>query len=182
MLHRNGHVEKWVSIDAGVINPQAYGLFYDDGHTVWLEAEYYFSSKEHNFQKTDVQYANDLVNGYGGPDGWPGFPKDERDWPGVIIDPSAASFRLELMNRSIYVTDADNTVEDGIRRVSSMLSRKKLRIHRRCKNIIRDLMSYVWDDKASERGEEKPVKSHDHGCDLVRYYVETRIPDWRIAA
>ena len=27
--------------------------------------------------------------------------------------------------------------------------------------------------KALERGEDKPVKQHDHSCDAVRYFVST---------
>ena len=44
---------------------------------------------------------------------------------------------------------------------------------------IRDrLGSYMWDDKAAQRGEEKPVKQQDHGPDALRYFVND-LPDWR---
>ena len=35
--------------------------------------------------------------------------------------------------------------------------------------------SYIWDQKASERGEDKPVKQHDHAMDALRYFCYTII-------
>lgn len=34
-------------------------------------------------------------------------------------------------------------------------------------------MTYVWDEKAAEHGEDKPVKVNDHCMDAVRYFVTT---------
>jgi len=31
------------------------------------------------------------------------------------------------------------------------------------------MSNYVWDTKAQERGEDKPVKESDHGPDALRY-------------
>lgn len=39
--------------------------------------------------------------------------------------------------------------------------------------ILKEFASYIWDEKALERGEDKPVKQHDHSCDAVRYFVST---------
>lgn len=176
---RGGHVEHWVSIDYGTTNPMVFGDIYDDGKTLWLDREYYWDSKKENRQKTDAQYADDLIQFF--KDG--GATDDKRTWPGVILDPSAASFRAEIVSRGIHVIDADNTVEDGIRRVSSMLNQKKIRINKpRCPNVVRELETYSWDDKKAENGKEQPLKRHDHGPDMLRYEVQTRINDWRVAA
>ena len=48
-------------------------------------------------------------------------------------------------------------------------------------NLIRELGLYVWDDKASLRGDEKPLKVNDHAMDAMRYLCRTIMPDWRIA-
>ena len=45
---------------------------------------------------------------------------------------------------------------DGIRRVSSLLGRRRIRIHRRCQGLTGELCSYVWDSKAAMSGIEKP--------------------------
>lgn len=174
LLSRGGHVEHWIAIDYGTTNPMVYLDVYDDGNIVWIDREYYWDSRREGRQKTDAEYADDLVTFVGG--------GDARTWPGVIIDPSAASFRAELLSRGFYVVDAENEVEDGIRRVSTMLARKKLRIHRRCTEGLREIQTYAWDEKKTDKGREQPVKAHDHFPDACRYFVNTRINDWRLAA
>jgi PBSX family phage terminase large subunit len=181
LLSRNGHTDHFVSVDVGTQNPQVYGEFYEQGGDVlWLQNEYYWDGRRENRSKSNGEYANDLINGDG--NGWPGFSKDPREWPQVLVDPSAASFKVELINRGVMVTDGNNEVSDGIRRVASMLARKKLRIHEKCVGIRGDMETYSWDEKAAERGEEKPIKDHDHGCDLIRYAINPKISDWRLAA
>lgn len=105
---------------------------------------------------------------------------EDQDWCEIVIDPSAASFITELRTRGFYVTTADNEVLDGIRVVGSLLARRMIRINRKCKGLTGEMQSYVWDDKAAERGEEKPVKQKDHGPDALRYYCYTKLPKWRI--
>jgi hypothetical protein len=43
------------------------------------------------------------------------------------------------------------------------------------------MRSYVWDEKAGQMGDEKPVKMLDHGPDAARYFCKTVLPDWRIS-
>ena len=38
---------------------------------------------------------------------------------------------------------------------------------------IQENASYVWDEKAVERGEDKPVKQNDHAKDAERYGLYT---------
>lgn len=35
--------------------------------------------------------------------------------------------------------------------------------------------AYIWDEKAADRGEDKPIKQHDHSMDAVRYFCSTVI-------
>lgn len=42
-----------------------------------------------------------------------------------------------------------------------------------CKETFREFASYVWDEKAAERGEERPIKQNDHQMDGDRYFVNT---------
>ena len=153
---------RYVGIDYGTTNPMVFIEVFDDGNTMWAEREYYYDSKKEGFQKTDSQYADDFDKFCG-----------ERRPDFVIVDPSCASFKLELRNRGYRVKDADNDVINGIRLVSSLFGMLKLRIHKRCVNTIREHRSYVWDEKARLRGEEKPVKEADHSCDGLRYVVKT---------
>jgi hypothetical protein len=42
------------------------------------------------------------------------------------------------------------------------------------------MQTYAWDTKAAQRGEEKPLKIHDHGPDAFRYFSNTEVPQWRL--
>ena len=42
-----------------------------------------------------------------------------------------------------------------------------------CVETIKEFASYIWDEKAVERGEDKPVKQHDHSMDSTRYFAST---------
>lgn len=168
---------KSITVDYGTTNPCVFLEIWDDGTTLWIDREYRWDSRSEeaqrtgNPQKTDAQYADDMEMFMG--------PEDQ-DWCEIVIDPSAASFITELRTRGFYVTTADNEVLDGIRVVGSLLARRMIRINRRCKGLIGEMYSYVWDDKAADRGEEKPVKQKDHGPDALRYYCYTKLPKWRI--
>lgn len=160
-----------IALDYGTTNPCVYLDIYDDGDIIWVDREYRWDSRmEQNGQKTDGQYGDDMVEFMGND---PDFQCD------IIADPSAASFITELRSRGYVVKPADNEVLDGIRVVSTLFQAGKIRIHENCSGLITELRSYVWDDKAAERGEEKPVKQLDHGPDALRYYVMTKLPEWR---
>ena len=88
----------------------------------------------------------------------------------VIVDPSAASFIAELRKRGYSVLKAKNDVEDGIRLVGTLLNQKKIVFSSSCVNTIMEFSSYIWDEKAAERGEDAPIKQHDHAMDAVRYF------------
>lgn len=157
-----------VGIDYGTSNPCTFGLY------VWgigkkkvhLKREYFYDSKIEGRQKTDSQYADDFVK-------WLG-----KDKPlGIYVDPSAISFINELKGRGLVITPANNSVIDGIRFVSSMISNGIFTIDKLCTNTIKEFASYIWDIKASLKGEDKPIKDHDHTCDRHRYALYTHFKD-----
>nr|UCW36578.1 MAG: terminase large subunit [Caudoviricetes sp.] len=159
-----------ISVDYGTTNPCVYLDIYDDGDIIWVDREYRWDSRVEKKQKTDSQYGSDMD----------AFMGDNPDlMADIVVDPSAASFITELRGRGYVVKPADNDVLDGIRAVASMFYQGKIRIHEQCSGLITELRSYVWDEKAQECGEEKPVKQLDHGSDALRYYVYTKIPEWR---
>ena len=99
----------------------------------------------------------------------------------VIVDPSAEAFKLELRNRGFRLMDADNEVLEGIRFVSIMMHTRRIKVEKRCINIRREIDSYVWDEKAAQRGEERPVKENDHAMDALRYIIKTTVNRRRLA-
>ena len=70
----------------------------------------------------------------------------------IIVDPSAASFIAELRKRGYKVLKANNDVLDGIRLVGMLLNLEKIVFASSCKETIKEFASYIWDEKALERG------------------------------
>lgn len=162
---------RYIAIDYGTSNPMVFLDIWDDGDTVWIIDEYYYDSKETGRQKEDFEYAEDFQKFVG--DDYPTY---------VIIDPSAASFKTALRNKGYRVKEADNDVSDGIRMTSTMISKRKIKVVKaNCLRTIKDITSYVWNEKASRHGEEVPVKENDHGADALRYFVKTIIKSRRLA-
>ncbi|MBS5330588.1 PBSX family phage terminase large subunit [Limosilactobacillus oris] len=164
---------RYIAIDYGTTNATVFLDIYDDGNIAWVTREYYYDSKTKMKQKTDKEYADDLVK----------FISEGPHPVAIILDPSAASFKAEMRSRGYRIKEADNEVLDGIRMTSTFIGQRKVRmVKENCKRTIGDILSYVWDEKASQRGEEKPVKENDHGADALRYFVKTIIKPRRLAA
>lgn len=165
-----------IACDYGTTNPCVYLDIYDTGDVIYVDREYRWDSRSKEAQltgqpqKTDTQYGDAMVEFMG---------EDPEFMCGTIVDPSAASFIQELRGRGIIVTAANNDVLDGIRKTSSLFARNKLMVNvENCPGLTDELHSYVWDDKATLIGEDKPVKEQDHGPDALRYFVNS-LPSWR---
>ena len=89
----------------------------------------------------------------------------------MIVDPSAASF-IEVIRRHkrFLVRKANNEVLPGILTTARYLQDGPIRIHRSCRDAIREFGLYRWDEKATE---DRPVKENDHAMDDIRYFVMT---------
>lgn len=169
MFNQNEHVvptierpysKYYVSIDYGTQNPTVFGLwgFYDG---VWYKVKEKHHSGREGTQRTDSEYSSDLkefLNGIKAK---------------VIVDPSAASFKAQLKKDGFNVIDANNDVVNGIRKVASSLKNGLIKYNDCCKETFREFSSYIWDEKAANRGEEKPIKTNDHHMDSDRYFVNT---------
>jgi len=158
------YAQYYVSIDYGTQNPTTFGLWgIFDG--VWYKVkEYHYSGRDKGKQKTDTEYADDLQKFIG-----------NIRIKSVIVDPSAASFIAELKKRGLVVRNAKNDVVDGIRNVATALNEGLIKYNDCCKETFKELNSYVWDEKAADRGEDKPIKDNDHHMDGDRYFINTII-------
>ena len=154
---------RYVSCDYGTQNATVFLLWNKGVDGVWYcTREYYYSGRDKGKQKTDSEYADDLKE-------W----LDGTQIKAIIVDPSAASFIAELRKRGYKVLKAKNDVLDGIRLVGTLLNLCKICFEKSCVNTIGEFASYIWDEKALEHGEDKPVKQFDHGCDAARYFCST---------
>jgi PBSX family phage terminase large subunit len=97
----------------------------------------------------------------------------------IVADPSAASFRVQLHNDGVTTHAADNDVGYGIRLVSSLLAENQLRVSDRCPGFITEAPGYSWDDSATAKGTDQPVKVADHSLDAGRYAITTTENVWR---
>ncbi|MUK89143.1 PBSX family phage terminase large subunit [Ornithinibacillus sp. L9] len=144
-IERN-YTDYYVSIDYGTQNPTTFGLWGKYNNKWYKVREYFHDGRSSSKQKTDVEYSRDLKQ----------FTKGIR-LKGVIVDPSAASFIAQLRKDGFYVIKAKNEVLDGIRNVQTALIDEMIYFNDCCKETFREFSSYIWDKKAADRGEDKPV-------------------------
>jgi len=161
---------RYIAIDYGTINPCVYLEIIDDLQgNYYVERERYYDSKAERRQKDDAEHADDLDTFV-----------DRNNLRSIIIDPSAASFKIAIQKKGMRTTDADNDVLDGIRLVGTLLAQGRLHINsRNCPNTLKEFMSYIWNDKRTEAGVEEPVKLFDHAMDALRYFCKTIVGGYR---
>ncbi len=158
--------EYWVAgIDYGTTNNFACmlmgvnsGRADQTGVQRWFEKEYVWDSKKMGRQKTNSEYADEVLQFL-----------EPYGVKSVYVDPSAASFKLELRRRGFNVVDANNDVFNGIDYMVSEVRKGSILICEDCPNMIREMESYVWDPKKSEKGYDEPLKKDDHCLDAARY-------------
>jgi PBSX family phage terminase large subunit len=161
-----------VALDYGTQNPFHALLIGEAGNGTdqesWIENEWRHCGRETNRQMTDAQYSAALKE-------WMGFAPDDDVPLEIIVDPSATSFKAQLREDGFtHITSAKNDVLPGILTVSSRLGKGLLRVHRtRCPELVKEFGIYSWDAKATLKGEDVPIKQHDHGMDALRYYEFT---------
>lgn len=155
-----GSGEYYISCDYGTLNPFSAGLWCWDGKMATRIREYYYSGRAENANKTDEEYYTELETLAG-------------DLPikNIIVDPSAASF-IEVIRRHkrFHVRKAKNEVLPGILATARYLQDGTIKVHRNCKDAIREFGLYRWDDAAAE---DRPIKENDHAMDDIRYFCQT---------
>lgn len=157
-----------ISIDYGIQNPCTFGKYGVKQDHYHLFESYYYNGRLKGIQKTDSNYIDDLIEFIG---------KDIVKY--ITIDPSATSLIAEIRARkyfkdnNIKVVKARNSVMKGIQAMSIKLQQELFTIEPDCIDDIKEFHSYVWDDKAGERGIDQPCKENDHCMDRNRYAIYT---------
>ncbi|MGY4990914.1 PBSX family phage terminase large subunit [Streptomyces nigrescens] len=162
----------WVGVDYGTTNPFA-ALLLGEGvdDRLYVVAEWRHDSRATHRSMTDAQYSRAVrawLDGLGITPEW------------TFVDPSAASFLTQMWQDGYAgLARATNDVADGIRSVSSLLAADLLLVHESCEGLLAELPSYSWDSKATERGEDAPLKVDDHSADALRYVTHSTAHEWR---
>ncbi|MBL0387912.1 PBSX family phage terminase large subunit [Tumebacillus sp. ITR2] len=163
-----------IGVDAGQTNATVYLLIGELRGKLYVIREYYHESKAVSKKDSDdeeapskgkapSEYAADFLAFTVG-----------LNISNILIDPAGKWLRTELEKKGVRrIINADNDVLPGISSVQVWLTEKLLFVAESCKNLLREFGSYIWDVKAAERGEDKPVKKFDHALDALRYVVYT---------
>ncbi|MEU9140390.1 PBSX family phage terminase large subunit [Streptomyces sp. NPDC048404] len=162
----------WSGVDYGTTNPFA-ALLLGEGvdDRLYVVGEWRHDSRAAHRSMTDAQYSAAVRTWLAGLDIAP-------EW--TFIDPSAASFSTQLwQDGHPGLARATNDVTDGIRSVAALLAAGRLLVHESCEGLLAELPAYSWDPKATERGEDAPLKVNDHSADALRYVVHSTAHEWR---
>lgn len=152
-----------VGIDYGTTNATAAVLCAIDPRKwpqVRVEAEYYYDSVARGRSKTDAELVRDIQDFI-----------SYKNVTSIYVDPAAASLKIALRQANLPVLDAENDVLLGIKTTNKFIAGKNIVVQAGCKTLIEQIQSYAWDPKASDRGEDKPIKKDDHCVDALRYSI-----------
>lgn len=132
------------------------------GKKMWVEKEYYWDVEQTKRQKVNSEFVRDLQIFF---DGYP--------LKAIYIDPSALAFKIEMQRAGFRMVDGNNEVLDGIQVVAMLMNDGTLSILKDCRNLIKEIEAYVWDEKKSKVGRDAPLKQMDHAVDALRYAIYT---------
>lgn len=160
-----------IGVDYGQLNAttfQAFGMNTDILEVEGID-EYYHSGRETGRQKTPSEYAKDFKKFY--------ESVEERIAPkkieGVFIDPSARGFAEEIKRimPGARIFLAENKVTLGIERTQKLFSFFKLFLNRRQVHLLDEMDLYKYNKDLLDKGREEVIKTNDHCCDAMRYYI-----------
>ena len=98
----------------------------------------------------------------------------------IYVDPSTPKgFQKLLRQEGAFVRNADNQVLAGLSTTSTQLANSSITIGN-CPKLKEELNSYSWDDNATDKGEDKPLKKNDHACDALRYFIASSTKTGRV--
>ena len=161
---------RYAGIDFGTVHPTAMGWYGRDRETgVWYKVREWVATTEDSLRMTTADYMDvfeRITEELGG------IPRMN-----LTIDYGGGGEALarEAEKRRWMPVNPDKTVLDGIATMARLLSTHRLYISPECKGTIQAIRIYRWDEKASERGEDKPIKRDDDPVDETRYVCSTFI-------
>jgi PBSX family phage terminase large subunit len=158
-----------ISTDYGIASVTVFGLFGIKmglhGNEYHLLKEDYIEASKEGKQLTDEELADRA---------WQLF--EGLPLAAFYVPHDASSLRATLkrryyQGRPLPVRTYTPDVLNDIRAIQKAITDNCFKIHHSCKNSIMQAQTYIWDAKAQERGESKPLKVNDHCPDMWRAAV-----------
>lgn len=142
--------ELYRTIDFGFTNPfTCYWCYYDEANeTLYIDDEWYRAQMTVNAHAVKI---HEITAG--------------RKVEATVADHDAGDRKI-LEEAGIPTEKADKDVASGINHFYDGLERMKIKVNRRCVNLINEFYSYQWKEASKK---DEPVKENDHGLDSVRY-------------
>ena len=141
-------------VDFGFRNPAAVLEILYDGERVWVKDEWYKSGK------TDIEVAEYVAGS---------------NFDAVYPDPEnpAAIEEMERLHvNTREVSKGKGSVESGINNIQELIKSGRIKVHKRCINLISEFETYAYPDTKDEKNpDEKPIKFKDHALDALSYAV-----------
>lgn len=148
-----------MGIDWGWTNPLALlyiGVDYDDNYYILDE---FYKSKQHIDDSLRQQLDSK---------GW-----DRRKLSYCYADTNNPENILRMRNIGYNVLSAKKDVIEGISLTNAHFKNRRIKVHHRCINTIKELESYSWKMTSSGLSKDDPIKEDDHLCDALRYVIYT---------
>lgn len=151
---------KYAGVDFGYRNPTAVLDIYFNGERIYVDDEWYKT------QRTDADIASYVAQG---------------NYEAVFPDPENAGGIEELKRKNISVREVNKgkgRKEAGIQMIRKLLLNQRLKINKRCVNLISEFETYGYDEVEDDKNpKEEPIKAHDHALDALRYAISCLLPE-----
>ena len=179
-------VSRYIGTDLGYDHPFANveALILED-NTVLIHDELFIVPSDVKEKANNVEYIKELRK----------FINKRYDgyYDAILVDPSAKGFINQCISEGLIAGKAKNRVRNfepgdasesdsnpdkriaGINLVREGFRLGKIKIHSRCKNTIKQVRGYAFDEKKLENGVEVPYKINDDLPDAIRYVINTVI-------
>lgn len=142
-------------LDVGFRDPTALVVIAYD----WDSGNYYLLEEYYHAERTTEQHAEHIRE-----------ILDRYNVDFVFIDSAAQQTKFDFaQNYDISCTNAKKSVIDGIGYVSSIIDNDRLIIHQECKETLRSVDQYRWDDRPGLQTEKPKHDESSHIADALRY-------------
>lgn len=162
-----------VGVDFGMTNATAAVVLVEVGEGQWqIQGEYHYAQGNRTVDD-HVKAIKALC--------------DEFGTRRVHVDPSAKALAQSLRRADLYAPKQSKrasklSVADGIALVNATFRDGNLTVAAgTAPNLMEEAASYEWDEAATERGEDKPLKQNDHALDALRYAGVEVLRRYRLA-